>query len=268
MKLATYHYQPGKTTRAPRSRLPGCGLAVLCLNWQGFTTALGRDGDPPASGSRVETLDAAETARREEGREGSFGGIGAELVKTNGILRVKRVMAFGPAEKEGLKAGSEVVSINGLPTRTMAIEDAVKLLRGPAGTKVELEVAPPNGATQRLTLTCAQLLLRPVEGRLLEGGLVHVRVSGFDKATAGEVRKALTRLGGSEAKGVVLDFRNESGGVLEAVTEVASLLVGPDRTLWFVKTPPAASAKPKAARPLLPRCRSSGWSTGKRAAAN
>jgi carboxyl-terminal processing protease len=251
MRLATYHDQPRKTTSASRTRILGWGLAVLCLNWQGLKTALGRDGDPPASASKVEALDAAETAKREQGREGSFGGIGAELAKTNGILLVKRVMAFGPAEKAGLKAGSEVVSINGLPTRTMAIEDAVKLLRGPAGTTVELEVAPPNGTSQRLTLTRAQLLFRPVEGRLLEGGLVHIRVSGFDKATAGEVRKALTRLGGPEAKGVVLDFRNESGGVLEAVTEVASLLVGPNRTLWFLKDTTGRVSEAKSRSPAV-----------------
>jgi hypothetical protein len=82
----------------------------------------------------------------------SVGGIGVLLDKTNDNLIAKQVTASGPAGRAGLKAGSKLISINGLPTKTMSLQDA-ELLRGPVGTQVELEVEASDGSVSRLTLT-------------------------------------------------------------------------------------------------------------------
>ena len=105
--------------------------------------------------------------------EGSIGGIGVRLTNTNENLVVNQVFASGPAERAGIKAGSKIISINGLPTETMSPHDAVKLLRGIIGTQVELEVAAADGSVARLSLTREKILRAPVKSKLMEGGLLY-----------------------------------------------------------------------------------------------
>jgi carboxyl-terminal processing protease len=181
----------------------------------------------------VEQLTAEQTAEREQSLSGALGGIGTELVPTNGVLVVKRVLPGGPAERAGVKAGWLLRAINGVPAKSMKLNDAVKLIRGPAGTAVELELVPPGQPARKLTLTRSRILIEPVEARMLDGGLMVVRIRKFDQLTAGQVREVLGRLGANGATAVILDLRDENGGRVDVIAEIAGCFVGRDRILWL-----------------------------------
>lgn len=84
--------------------------------------------------------------------DASLGGIGAELEATNGVIRLKRIIAASPAERAGLKVGWEIPRINGISTVGMSVKDAVKLVRGDIGTELKLEVRTPDGTNRQISL--------------------------------------------------------------------------------------------------------------------
>ena len=206
-------------------RLAAAGVAIVMLVagflvWQTrqWSTKQTRSMPIPAeskpdAGNLKQTreFNAAQTVQWLENMESSFGGIGTALSKTNGVLLVKEVFASSPAERAGIKAGSKIVSINGEPARNMTLEEVVKLLRGPVGTVVKMEVMSPDGAQRELSLIREKVAAFPVDSKLLDGGLVYIRIRGFNKETPGAVREALTQPGVSKARGIVLT----SGAITE-----------------------------------------------------
>jgi hypothetical protein len=85
--------------------------------------------------------------------ENSFGGVGLQLAKTNGVLLIIHVITGGPAERAGLPVDTQIVSINGAPVSDMTVNEAAKLLRGDIGTTVKMNVLLPDGTSQDLSLT-------------------------------------------------------------------------------------------------------------------
>lgn len=207
-------------------------------------------------GGKPETLSAAQTANKQIEIQGSFGGIGAKLEKTNGVLRVASVFAGGPAERASLRVGWEIASINGAPTRSMTVEDAIQLIRGPIGTEIALEAVAPGGAARKVSLTREKVLLSPISSKVLEGGWLLLRLGVFDQETPGAVRaKLLAR--SPETKGIVLDLRDSPGGVSRSLEEVAGLLLPRDSFLWSLRslngrlTHARSSAAPVCELPLV-----------------
>jgi carboxyl-terminal processing protease len=178
----------------------------------------------------LEALDAAQTANKVAGIDGSFGGIGVKLEKTNGRLRIERIIGAGPAERAGLKAGWTIASINGIPTASMELNDAVKLLRGPIGTALKLEAIPPDDPARLVSLIREKVLMSPVESRFLDGGVLLLRPGGFDKETPPVLRDILDQHAG--AMGLVLDLRGSPGGLADAIAQVAGLFLPRNSTLW------------------------------------
>ena len=128
----------------------------ICLLTQTAGVWAADEGNP-ATGAKTNRLNSMQTADKRVEVEGSIGGIGAQLANTNDNLVVKGVVASSPAERAGLKAGTKIISINGLTAKSMALDDAVKLVRGPIGTQVELEVEASNGSVARLSLSRASV---------------------------------------------------------------------------------------------------------------
>ena len=166
--------------------------------------------------------------------QGSLAGIGAVLKKNNDQLVIREVFPGSPAEKAGLKAGQVVTAINAIPTTTMTIDDAVKLIRGPKGTQVELTVPGPSDTKpQQVTIVRDIVTLVAATGRVLDGNVGLLTITNFSEAVPKQVKNILESFATLGVKGVVLDLRDNGGGSLNAVVEVAGLFVGKEPVLWL-----------------------------------
>ncbi|MBN2359077.1 MAG: S41 family peptidase [Deltaproteobacteria bacterium] len=164
---------------------------------------------------------------------GEFGGLGIELGLKDGWLTIIAPVADSPAAKAGLKAGDRIVAVEGTSSEGMKIEDAVALLRGAPGTKVTITVVRDSWDGPREVLLVRQRLhLNPIDHRMLEPGYGYVRIKSFQERTERNLRQALddltrqARLAGRESlAGLVLDLRDNPGGLVEEAVKVADLFL-------------------------------------------
>ena len=160
--------------------------------------------------------------------KGQFGGIGAEIREEERRIRIGRVLPGSPAEKGGLRGGDLVMQIDKQSTVNLRVTDAQQLLRGPVDTKVILKV---RRGEQTLTLTLTRQIIRveSVTSELLPGHIAYLRLSTFQENTGEQVRTALKNLApdgkGEGLRGVVLDLRDNTGGLLAQAVEVLDGLV-------------------------------------------
>ena len=158
---------------------------------------------------------------------GEFDGLGLELTVQGEQLVVISPMADSPGERAGLLPGDRVVSIDGTSTRDMTLAEAGRRLKGPAGTKVVLEVMRDGfTAPQRLTLLRDRIRMQSVEWRVLDGErrYAYVRVKAFQDRTDRMLRKSLDDARAAlkgDLRGLVLDLRNDPGGLLDQAVRVA-----------------------------------------------
>ena len=165
--------------------------------------------------------------------QGSLAGIGAVLKKNNDQIVINTVIPASPAGKAGLKAGQVITAINAIPTATMTIDDAVKLIRGPKGTQVESTVTDSSDAkTQRVAIVRDIVTLVAATGRVLDGNVGLLTITNFSEAVPKQVKNILESFATLGVKGVVLDLRDNGGGSLNAAVEVAGLFVGEEPVLW------------------------------------
>jgi carboxyl-terminal processing protease len=193
---------------------------------------------PATGGARpeFENRSAAATATKLPEAKGSFGGIGAKLQRTNGVLQIEGVISGGPADRAGLKAGQTITTINGVPVANIALEDAVKLLRGTVGSEVELTVAfPGSPVPRRIQMVREAIDVTGVKFRIIDMNVGLLTLTGFNEQTPGKVLDALELFTAKTVRGIVLDLRDvgNDGGLYSAACEVASYFVGTGRPLWL-----------------------------------
>lgn len=160
----------------------------------------------------------------QENTEGEFGGLGIEIGEENGYIKVITPVDDTPAARAGVMPGDLIVEINGRPVREMLINDAVELLRGEPGSQVDLTLMRDNESEPiDLTLTREVISATSVRHRMLEPGFAYLRIAQFRTSTGREVVRALEELNASNdtLNGLVLDLRNNPGGVLQASVQVA-----------------------------------------------
>ena len=156
---------------------------------------------------------------------GHFGGIGAQIRAEDRRIMVVRVLPGMPAEKAGMKAGDVVLTIEGAATVNMPADEAQALLRGPVG-EVVVVVVRRGKETLSLAITRDTIHVDSVETAMLPGGVAYLGITTFQENTGAQVEAALRELPGPEgAKGVVLDLRGNSGGLLTQATAVVDTLV-------------------------------------------
>ena len=160
---------------------------------------------------------------------GKFGGLGIEVQMQGGLVRVVSPIDDTPAAKAGIKPGDLIVKIDDAPVQGMNINDAVNKMRGEPGTKVKLIVVRDN-TPQPLTFDLKRDVIKvaSVRGRLLEPGYAYIRISQFQTDTGKAFDEQLNKLkkeSGGELKGLVLDLRNNPGGVLNAAVDVSDALL-------------------------------------------
>jgi carboxyl-terminal processing protease len=156
---------------------------------------------------------------------GSFGGLGIEITTRNNILTVVSPIEDTPAYRAGIRSGDQIIKIEDEFTKDMPLVEAVKKMRGPKGTKIHLTLRR-EGVSKfiELTLTREVIRIQSVKSRLLEHGYGYLRVTQFQERTADDVEAALVKMekeNGGPLSGLVLDLRNNPGGLLTQAIKVA-----------------------------------------------
>jgi carboxyl-terminal processing protease len=160
--------------------------------------------------------------------QGRFGGLGIEITVRNGILTVVSPIEDTPAYKAGVKPGDQIIKIEEEFTKDMSLTQAVKKLRGAKGTKVMISIKREN-SPEILTFSIERDTIRvqSVRSRNLEEGYGYVRIAQFQERTDRDVQRALEKLNGEKAglKGLVLDLRNNPGGLLTQAVRISDLFL-------------------------------------------
>ena len=159
--------------------------------------------------------------------KGIFTGIGIEISLKDGILTVVSPIEGTPAYKAGLKANDKILKIEGKTTKNMTLIESVKLLRGAKGTNVTISIYREGWRRLKdVTLTRDVIPIKSVRSRMLEEGYGYIRISNFQNKTTFELKKALKELEkGKGLKGLVLDVRNNPGGLLDQAVKVADVFL-------------------------------------------
>jgi carboxyl-terminal processing protease len=164
----------------------------------------------------------------EEATDGAFEGVGMNVAEDKRGLRVLTVFDGSPAQRGGIKPRDIITAVDGRSLAGKTSEQATTLIKGPAGTAVKLTVQTGKDAPRDIPLKRARVDVPVVESEMREYGtmkVAHVRLAGFTSGAHGEVRKAVDGLLDKGAKGVVLDLRNNGGGLLNEAVLVSSIFI-------------------------------------------
>jgi C-terminal peptidase (prc) len=163
----------------------------------------------------------------EEETSGSFTGIGIEISIRDGVLTAVSPIEGTPADRQGIKSGDQIIRINGAFTKTMTLMEAVKKLRGAKGTPVTITILRQEWKESReFTLIREAIPLVSVRYTELEPGFSYIRVSNFQATTTKDLRNALKDIKKKHRlRGVVLDLRNNPGGLLDQAVKVADIFL-------------------------------------------
>ena len=160
--------------------------------------------------------------------QGRFGGLGIEITVRNGVLTVVSPIEDTPAFQAGIKPGDQILKIEDEFTKDMPLTQAVKKLRGLKGSKVKISIKR-EGVQELLDFTLVRDIIRvqSVRFRMLEEGYGYVRVAQFQERTDRDVQRALEKFAGEKAglKGLVLDLRNNPGGLLTQAVRISDLFL-------------------------------------------
>ncbi len=163
--------------------------------------------------------------------EGKFGGLGIEItLEENGLIKVASLIEGTPAEKAGILAGDIITNINRISTRDMPLSRAVKLMRGTPNSKIELIILHPDQQKPiHLKMTRDLIKIDSVNCKILENEIAYLRIIQFQDNTGEDLVKYITNLEMDSApKGLILDLRNDPGGILNSAIAVSSVFLQPN----------------------------------------
>ena len=156
--------------------------------------------------------------------EGSFSGVGIVISVKDKQLTVVAPIEGTPGEKAGIRSGDQIVKIDGKDTKDLALDEAVGKIRGKEGTEVVLTLRRGD-AIQDYRLTRANIQIKTVAGRMLPEQIAYIRLSMFNEQTAGDFNKQFEELEAQGMKALILDLRDNPGGLLDSSVRVANKLV-------------------------------------------
>ncbi len=169
---------------------------------------------------------------------GQFGGLGIEIGVKDGVLTVVSPIEDTPAYKAGIKAGDKIVKIDGAPTGDMTIFDAVKKMRGPVGAPVTLSIFREGiSKTFDVRLVRAVIKIKSVKWKMLDkkDGIGYLRLTEFQEHSARDMAAALKELKAEGMKSLILDLRNNPGGLLNSAVAVAGQFLPPGKLVVYIK---------------------------------
>ena len=158
---------------------------------------------------------------------GEFGGLGIEVTMENGFVKVVTPIDDTPASRAGLRAGDLILKIDDTFVKGLALEDAIKLLRGEIGSEVALSILSQGTEKPRVVkLKRDRIRIQSVRAQMLEPGFGYLRITQFQSHSGRDSEKALRKLAeDGSLKGLVLDLRNNPGGVLSAAVQISDLFL-------------------------------------------
>jgi carboxyl-terminal processing protease len=164
-------------------------------------------------------------------------GFGSIVSVLPGRVIVLQVLPGTPAQKSGLSAGDEILAVNGIPLARLEVDQLIQVLSETRQRQAHLDVRKPgNSRVLQLTLTPEELQAPSVDRAfLLKPGVGYLRVTSFDAETGAQIKAAIDKLGGSALHGLVLDLRDNPGGVLDAALQTAALFLKPETKVLSVR---------------------------------
>jgi len=166
------------------------------------------------------------------GTQGQFGGLGIEVCMEDGFVKVISPIEDTPAFRAGVKPGDLIIKLDDTPVKGMTLNDAVKKMRGKPNTSITLTITRKGEtAPVIVTITRAVIRVQSVKSKMIEPGFAWVRISQFQEATADHLVKHLNTLfKDGQVKGLVLDLRNDPGGLLHGAVAISSAFL-PQKSL-------------------------------------
>ena len=170
-------------------------------------------------------LSVKEFDNLQESTSGEFGGLGIEVTKENGFIKVVSPIDDTPAKRAGIEPGDLIMRLDGNAVKDISLSEAVKIMRGKPGTSIELTIIREKvDKPFKVVLERDTIRVKSVRGELLEPGYAYIRISTFQNRTGQDLYKQISNLrkkNKANLNGLILDLRNNPGGVLSSAREVA-----------------------------------------------
>ncbi|SMM99080.1 Carboxyl-terminal protease [uncultured Candidatus Thioglobus sp.] len=173
-------------------------------------------------------LKPKEQKQMQESASGKFGGLGIVIGKKDDAIQVISPIDDTPAYRAGIQAGDLIIKINEKPVRGMTLEDGVDLMRGKPGTDINITISRKNKEPFVVKITREIITIVTVKGYLLDDGIGYIRISSFQQPTINLLKKTLKRLSkenDADLKSLILDLRNNPGGILSGAVSVSDLFL-------------------------------------------
>ncbi len=204
------------------------GKQVMSGAIQGMITAL---DDPYSS-----YMDEEAAAQFKDSLESSFQGIGAEVTMRDGKLLIISPIKGSPAEKAGLRPNDQIISVNSETLAGLSLYDAVSKIRGPKGTQAKLEIIRVGeNEPIHVNVIREKIAVDTVYSQMLENGIGKIEITQFSEQTSDAFKQHLERLEAKGLKGLIIDVRNDPGGLLPEVINICSQLVEKGKTIVRVE---------------------------------
>ncbi len=198
-------------------------------------------------------LDKEALKALQETTSGKYGGLGIEIDMEDGLINVIAPMDDTPASRAGIESGDLIIQLDGSPVKGMNIDEAISVMRGEPGSEITLSVIKAGAsAPTDITLKREVIKVASVRQRLIEDGYGYLRIAQFQGNTGEEVEVALQELGEKgPLKGLVIDLRNNPGGVLLAAVSVADIFIDAGLIVYTNGRTDDADLRYQASRPDL-----------------
>ena len=168
--------------------------------------------------------------------KGEFGGLGIQIGIKDRLLTIIAPIEDTPAHKAGTKAGDKIIKIDGESTKDISLHDAVSKLRGPKGTSVTITIVREGlDKPKDITIVRDIIKIKSVKSKILDDGIGYIKLTQFQQKTAAELKKALKDLADKEINALILDLRNNPGGLLKGAVDVSSRFLPSKKLVVYIK---------------------------------
>ncbi|MBI4690980.1 MAG: S41 family peptidase [Nitrospirae bacterium] len=168
--------------------------------------------------------------------KGEFGGIGIQIGIKDGVLTVIAPIEDTPAFKAGIIAGDKIVKINGEPTKDISVQDAVNKMRGQKGTSVTITIMREGWKEHKdFTIIRDIIKVKSVKSKVMENNIGYVKINQFQERTASDLEEALSNLSQDGVASLILDLRNNPGGLLSSAVDVSGKFLPQGKVVVAIK---------------------------------